>query len=140
MLDHLPTVNAALNGLALLLLLGGWSAIKTGRKQLHKQLMLSALAASATFLACYLYYHYQVGSKKFPGTGWVKGVYFAILVPHILLAVVMLPPIFRTLFLAHRERFDEHRRIARWTLPVWLYVSLTGVLVYLMLYVWYKPA
>ena len=114
MLDHLPTVNASLNGLAFLLLLGGLAAIKAGRRELHRKLMLSALAASATFLACYLYYHCQVGSKKFLGTGWAKTVYFAILIPHIVLAVAMLPPIFRTLFLAHRERFDEHRRIARW--------------------------
>ena len=139
MIAHLPAVNASLNALAFALLLAGWAAIKSGRRELHRKLMVSAVATSAAFLACYLVYHWQAGSKKFAGAGWERVVYFAVLIPHILLAVAMLPPILRTLFLAHRERFVEHKRIARWTLPVWLYVSLTGVLVYWMLYHW-RPA
>ena len=135
---NLPTVNACLNGLAFVLLLAGVTAIKAGRRKLHERLMLAAVATSAAFLTCYLYHHWHAGSKKFLGTGWAKTAYYLILFPHIVLAVLMLPPIFRTLYLARRQRFEEHKAIARWTLPVWLYVSLTGVLVYLMLYVWFK--
>ena len=96
--------------------------------------MVAAFLTSAVFLACYLYYHYQVGSVPFSGQGIIRVVYFTILISHTILAVTVVPLVFRALFLAWKERFDEHARFARWALPVWLYVSVTGVMVYLMLY------
>jgi uncharacterized membrane protein YozB (DUF420 family) len=136
MLLWLPTINATLNGVAFLLLLSGYVAIRRRNVKLHMTLMISALCVSAAFLACYLYYHIVVrqGSKPFEGTGLIRTVYFAILIPHIILAIVMLPMIFVTLRRALGARFEAHKRIARPTLAIWLYVSITGVIVYLMLY------
>lgn len=136
MLQWLPTINATLNGLAFLLLLAGFAAIKRKNVHIHRACMMSAFAVSAAFLACYLYYHLAVvrGSKPFEGTGIVRTIYFAILVPHIILAIVMLPMIIVTFRRALAGRFADHKRIAKPTLAIWLYVSITGVIVYLMLY------
>jgi len=138
-LPVLPTVNAALNLLAGTLLVCARRTIKrdptdSACRQRHKTLMLSALGVSAVFLGCYLYYHYQVGSVRYQGTGFLKGVYLVILIPHIILAVGMLPFIAAALITALRGKFEAHRKIVRWAWPIWLYVSVTGVLVYLMLY------
>ncbi|HEX9760628.1 MAG TPA: DUF420 domain-containing protein, partial [Candidatus Acidoferrales bacterium] len=133
----LPTVNAILNATAFLFLLAGYFQIRRGNRDAHKLCMLAACTASALFLACYLYYHFQVGSVKFEGQGWIRPVYFTILLTHTVLAAAILPLVLVTLARALRGRFDLHRRIARWTLPIWMYVSVTGVLIYLLLYVIY---
>jgi len=130
----LPALNATLNGVSALLLVAGYSAIRRRRRDLHKALMLSALGASILFLSSYFYYHYHAGSTYFTGQGWIRPVYFTILVSHTILAIVIVPLVVTTLFLALRGNFPRHRRIARVTLPVWLYVSVTGILVYLLLY------
>ena len=137
--SELPALNAVLNGCATIALVAGLIAIKTGRRKLHAIAMIAALAFSATFLASYLYYHYHVGHVKFRGEGVVRTVYFSILFTHLILAIVNLPMIILTVIPAARQRFDKHRRIARWTLPVWLYVSVTGVIVYMMCYRWFGP-
>ncbi len=129
-----PTVNATLNGTSAVLLVTGRTLIVRGNKAAHRVVMLAAMAVSTTFLASYLYYHYHVGSVHFRGTGWSRPLYFSILISHTILAVVIVPMILITLSRALRERFDRHRAIARWTYPLWLYVSVTGVIVYLMLY------
>lgn len=136
-LTALPTLNASLNALAATLLVAGFAAIRSGRVPVHRACMLGACAASALFLASYLTYHFQVPVTPFKGQGPVRWVYFAILIPHVVLAAVMLPLVLLTLLRALRGNFERHRRIARFTLPIWLYVSVTGVLVYLMLYVWF---
>jgi uncharacterized membrane protein YozB (DUF420 family) len=130
----LPALNATLNSLAAVLLVCGWVAIRGRRIALHRACMLAAFATSAAFLASYLVYHYHVGSKPFPGTGAIRVVYLSILVTHILLAITIVPLSLVTLSRALASRFDKHRRIARVTLPIWLYVSVTGVIVYVMLY------
>lgn len=132
--ESLPAVNAGLNALATVLLIGGWAFIRNKAVTPHKLCMIAALVVSALFLGCYVVYHVQHGSTKFPIGGFWYGVYLVVLVPHIVLAVVQLPLIYFTFSRAFRERFDAHRRIARWTLPLWLYVSVTGVVVYWMLY------
>ena len=134
---HLPAVNACLNGLAAVLLVAGWFAIRGGHRGRHALLMRAAFVASALFLACYLYYHVVVAAGKptrYHGAGWRRPAYLALLLSHTVLAVVNLPMVLRTLWLAHRERWDAHRRWARRTFPIWLYVSVTGVLVYVVLY------
>lgn len=133
----LPHVNCALNGGAGLLLLAGWFFIRRKMPKAHAAAMLSAVAVSAFFLASYLYYHWFAGDTKFSGTGSVRIAYFAILISHVVLAVVTVPLVLLTLWRAFRGQFDRHRRIARWTLAIWLYVSVTGVLVYLFLYQWF---
>ena len=133
-LSAFPALNATLNASSAILLVLGWLLIRSGRRDAHRAVMLAALLCSAVFLACYLYYHSQVGSVRFQRTGLIRAVYFSILLTHTILAVVILPLIFRTLFLAARGRFEEHKRWARWTFPAWLYVSVTGVSVYWMLY------
>lgn len=139
-IHDLPAVNATLNGMAAILLVTGWFFIRTKNIRAHKTCMISAFVMSALFLTCYLTYHtYRVsttgqGSTPFPGTGIWKTIYFLVLIPHIILAVVMLPMILRTFYLAIRQDFVRHRRLARITLPIWVYVSVTGVLVYVMLY------
>lgn len=130
----LPTVNASLNAISALLLVAGWRAIRAGRRERHRALMLAALGSSVLFLVGYLTRVAMTGTHRFPGTGWMKGAYLAVLGSHTVLAVVALPMVLRTLYLALRERFDEHKRAARWTFPVWTYVSVTGVVVYVMLY------
>ncbi|HZQ23740.1 MAG TPA: DUF420 domain-containing protein [Terriglobales bacterium] len=129
-----PPLNATLNGASAVLLLTGRTLIKHGRMAAHRAVMITALATSTLFLISYLYYHAHVGSVHFEGTGWSRPVYFSILISHTILAAVIVPMVVITLSRALRERFDRHRRIARWTYPLWLYVSITGVIIYLMLY------
>lgn len=137
--NDLPLVNSCLNATATVLLVLGFLFIKAGNRKAHGLTMALALLVSAVFLACYLTYHYTAGHVKFAGTGGVKTFYYALLISHIILAVVNLPMIILTVIPAVRERFDKHKRWAKWTLPIWLYVSVTGVIVYLMCYVWYGP-
>lgn len=130
----LPTVNAALNLTAAVLLVIGWTLIRAKRVRAHRAVMIAAVVCSAAFLTSYLIYHAQVGSVRFQGTGAIRTVYFTILITHTILAAAVPFLAAITLIQALRRRFDRHRRIARWTLPIWLYVSLTGVVVYWMLY------
>jgi uncharacterized membrane protein YozB (DUF420 family) len=130
----LPTINAALNGTCACLLLTGFWLIRKGNKETHAKVMAAAFGVSVLFLISYLTHHALHGSTRFTGTGWVRPVYFAILISHTLLAAVIVPLVLRTIYLAFKRRDAEHRAIARWTLPLWLYVSVTGVVVYWMLY------
>lgn len=135
--SQMPTINAALNGLASVFLLLGYIFIKRDQRTAHKRCMIAAFGTSAIFLACYLWYHYASHAHtvlRHPAP-WVNYLYYFILITHIILAIVILPMIFITLNHALRERFDRHRRIAKWTWPTWMYVSVTGVVVYLFLYV-----
>lgn len=132
--SSLPAVNASLNGACTVLLVVGYGFIRRGRREAHRRCMLAALGCSTAFLASYLYYHYQVGSVGFLGVGAVRVVYFSILITHTILAATVPVLALITVSRALRERFESHRAIARWTLPIWLYVSVTGVVVYLMLY------
>jgi len=132
--SHLPTLNASLNATAALLLVAGYRMIRKGRREAHRRLMLAAFTVSALFLVSYLVYHFEVGSVRFTRTGPVRTLYFAILMSHTVLAAAVPLLAVVTLRRALRGRFEAHRRIARWTLPVWLYVSATGVAVYWMLY------
>lgn len=131
---ELPGLNASLNATAALLLVTGWSLARRGRREAHRRVMLAALLCSALFLGCYLYYHFHVGSVRFQKTGPIRLFYLTLLLSHTVLAVLILPAILRALYLAAKDRFEEHRRIARWAMPAWLYVSVTGVAVYWMLY------
>jgi putative membrane protein len=133
-LRDLPTLNAALNAASAVLLTTGFILIRLGKREAHRKAMLAAFAVSVAFLCSYLFYHFQVGSVRFQKTGPIRTVYFSVLISHTVLAALVPPLAIVTLRRAWRERFDAHRRIARWTLPVWLYVSATGVLVYWMLY------
>jgi len=133
-LRDLPTLNAALNATSAVLLVLGYRFIRQRRIPAHRACMLAAFGVSIIFLTSYLIYHAQVGSVRFPGTGWVRGLYLSILVTHTILAALVPPLAVVTLYRALRERFDRHQRVARWTFPVWLYVSVTGVIVYVMLY------
>lgn len=130
----LPTLNAALNAASGLLLAAAYYAIRRREIERHRRLMLTAAGTSAVFLVSYLVYHAQVGSVRFTGQGWVRPVYFTILITHTVLAAVIVPMVLRTLYLALKGRFPEHRRLARWTFPLWAYVSVTGVVIYVMLY------
>ena len=133
-LADLPTLNAALNATSAVLLLLGWVLILRRKIDAHRRAMLSAFACSIVFLVSYLVYHFQVGSVKFQGTGTIRTVYFAILLTHTVLAAAVPFLAVITLSRALARHFDRHKRIARWTLPIWLYVSVTGVVVYWMLY------
>ena len=130
----LPTLNVLLDATSTFFLLLGFFAIRAKKITLHRTFMGLAFASSTIFLASYLYYHYHAGSVRFTGTGWIRPVYFAILISHTILATAIVPLIFRTLYLAWRNRFEDHRRWARWTWPLWIYVSVTGVVIYAMLY------
>jgi uncharacterized membrane protein YozB (DUF420 family) len=130
----LPTLNAVLNGSAAVLLTCGYLLIRRRNVRWHRNVMLSALACSALFLTSYLVYHYYTGSHPYPGHGGVRNLYLTILLTHTVLAAVLVPMVGVTLYRAFRGEFGRHRRIARFTLPVWLYVSVTGVVIYLMLY------
>jgi len=132
-LGFMPSLNAGLNATSATLLVAGFIAIRSGRREIHKRLMVSAFAASAVFLAGYILYHYAHGDTPYEGEGPIRIAYFTILISHVLLSIVMLPMILTTFFLAARQRFATHKRLARWTLPTWLYVSVTGVLIYFML-------
>jgi uncharacterized membrane protein YozB (DUF420 family) len=137
--SYLPTVNAALNSLSAVFLLVGYLCIKAKKVTAHRACMLSAFASSTLFLISYLFYHYQVGSVPFKGQGGIRTIYFTVLISHTILAAAVVPLVLVTLIRALKGNFDKHRRIARWTLPIWLYVSITGVLVYWMLY-WLVPS
>ncbi len=132
--SDLPAVNAALNGVSAILLAVGFYFIRRGQRRRHRAFMLAAFGTSTLFLISYLVYHAGAGSVSFQGQGWVRPLYFLILFTHVVLAAIIVPLALVTLVWAGRGRFSRHRRIARWTLPVWWYVSVTGVLVYLMLY------
>lgn len=131
---ELPALNALLNATSAVLLSAGYLMIRSGRRQAHRACMLAALVSSALFLTSYVVYHVQVGSVPFRGQGPIRTVYFTVLVSHVLLAFAIVPLVLVTLARALRERFDRHRRIARITLPLWGYVSVTGVVIYWMLY------
>jgi putative membrane protein len=134
-LYDLPTLNATLNGTSAIALLTGYYFIRRRKIAAHRACMIAAAALSILFLVSYTVYHHEVGFTRFTGQGWVRTLYFAILIPHTILAVVaVVPLVVVTLTLALRERFNKHRRIARWTLPIWLFVSVTGVVIYWMLY------
>ena len=128
-------LNATLNGTSAILLAAGYAAIRSGKRNLHKKLMLSAFAVSCAFLVSYVIYHIRIHQViHFQGQGWIRPVYFALLLSHTILAIVIVPLILITLRRAWLQRFDKHRQIARWTLPLWFYVSVTGVIVYFMVY------
>ena len=133
-ISDLPALNATLNAISATLLACGYVSIRRGRRQLHKRCMLGALVTSALFLVSYVTYHYNAGSRPFTGQGPIRLVYFAILVTHVVLAAAILPLALVTAARGLRSQFDRHVRIARWTLPIWLYVSITGVVIYMMLY------
>ncbi len=129
-----PAINASLNGASAVLLATGRVFIRRGQMAAHRACMIAAVATSSVFLVSYLYYHAHVGSVHFRGQGWARPVYFTILTSHTLLAVTIVPLVIVTLSRGLRARFDRHRAIARWTYPLWMYVSVTGVVIYLMLY------
>jgi len=133
-ISDLPLLNATLNGLAAIFLTLGYVNIRRGRQEAHKRCMLAALATSALFLVSYVIYHANAGSKPFEGEGVIRIIYFAILITHVVLAAAIVPMALLTASRGLRAQFDRHVRIARWTLPIWLYVSVTGVVIYLMLY------
>ena len=137
-LHFLPSVNAGLNMTAAILLLAGWAAIKKKRQKLHRNLMLSAFAVSATFLVSYVAYHVTQGDTKYTGTGAARIVYFAVLVSHVVCSLAVVPSAFFALHYAWKRDFVRHRRLTRWLHPLWLYVSVTGVVVYLMLRPYYS--
>ncbi len=130
----LPAVNATLNAISGVLLLSGFVLIRRGERTLHKRCMLAALTTSALFLACYVVYHLQVGSRPFPGQGAARFLYLTILVTHVILAATILPLALVTTYRGLTSQFGRHVAVARWTFPIWLYVSVTGVVIYLMLY------
>jgi putative membrane protein len=136
--SYLPHLNALLNSTSAVLLLAGFRFIRRGQISSHRNCQVSALITSVLFLVSYLTYHYYHGATKFPGQGIVRPLYFVILLTHTILAVVIVPLIMITFYRALKGDFIRHRRIARWTLPLWLYVSITGVIVYLMLYHFYR--
>ncbi len=130
----LPAINATLNGISAVLLVIGYLLIRSRRIDAHRRVMLAAFATSSLFLLCYVIYHVQVGSVRFPRQGFVRTLYYVILVTHVTLAFTVPPLAIVTLSRGLKARYDRHRAIARWTLPIWLYVSVTGVLVYVLLY------
>jgi len=133
-------LNATLNAISAILLAVGYIAIRSGRRELHKKLMVTAFFVSCAFLVSYLIYHYRIHQViHFAGQGFIRPIYFALLLSHTILAVVIVPLIIITLRRAWAEKFDKHRAIARWTLPLWFYVSVTGVIVYFMVYQIYAP-
>lgn len=132
-----PVLNAWLNCASAALLIAAHSMVQRGRIAAHRALMLTAVGTSSLFLCSYLYYHAHVGSVRFQGQGWSRPVYFGILISHTVLAAAIVPLVIVTLTYAFRRRFDRHRAIARWTYPLWLYVSITGVVIYFMLYRWF---
>jgi uncharacterized membrane protein YozB (DUF420 family) len=134
MMEYLPTLNAALNTVTSILLIRGFSAIRRRDRETHRRWMLAALTGSALFLTSYLIYHVNVGSVPYPHYDWTRPLYFAILIPHVLLAGVMTPFILTGVVWALRNRFDRHRKLMRWVWPVWMFVSVSGVVIYLMLY------
>ena len=133
-ITDLPAVNACLNSASAVLLATGYYFIRRGEIRRHRLSMTAAFVASCLFLTSYLVYHYHAGSVPFTKQGWIRPVYFTILITHVVLAAAIVPLALVTLYRAWREQFDRHRRIARWTWPIWMYVSVTGVTIYWMLY------
>lgn len=133
-ISDLPSLNALLNGISAVLITAGYVFIRNKQVLAHRNCMIGAFATSTLFLISYLTYHYHTGSHPFPGEGWIRMVYFTILISHTVLATLVVPFVLTTLYRAARQQFDRHVRIARWTLPIWWYVSVTGVVVYWMLY------
>ena len=138
-ITDLPAVNATLNATSAVLLIAAYRAIRRYDIERHRRIMLAAASTSAVFLVCYVVYHAHVGSVRFTGTGAVRPVYFTILISHTILAVAIVPMVLRTLYLGLKRRDETHRRLARWTFPLWVYVSVTGVVIYTMLYHLYPP-
>ena len=134
LVPYLPTLNAILNGTAAVFLAAGYVHIRRGRTETHKRCMLAALTTSALFLISYVVYHSHAGSRPFPGVGYMRVIYFTILVTHVVLAAAILPLALTTVTRGLRAQYERHVRIARWTLPLWMYVSITGVVIYWMLY------
>lgn len=132
---HLPTINAALNALSTILLIWGYVAIRKKNVTKHRNVMVAALVSSVLFLTCYLIYHFQVGSVPYPKHDWTRPLYYIILVPHVILAAAMTPFIGMGVFHAVKKNFHKHKKIMKWVWPVWLFVSVSGVVVYAMLYV-----
>jgi len=129
----LPTANALFNSISAICLVGGYVNIRRGNRMVHMRFMLGAVCSSALFLFSYITYHYFHGDTKFPGLGWIRPAYFFVLISHVGLSIVALPLVFVTLWFAGQGQFPFHRKVARWTFPIWLYVSVTGVVVYLLL-------
>jgi len=138
-ISSLPALNASLNAACTVLLVAGYSFVRRGKILAHKTCMVSAFVCSAVFLGSYLYFHFHAGIIRFGGHGWIRPVYFTLLISHTILAAAIVPLILITLTRAFRRRFERHRAIARWTLPLWLYVSVTGVVIYWLLYRAYTP-
>ncbi len=138
-LSILPAVNAVLNGSSAVLIATARGYIRRGRIETHRRLMIAAVITSSLFLASYLYYHAHVGSVRFQGQGWSRPLYFSILITHTILAAAVVPLVLTTLSFGLRRRDVRHRRIARWTYPVWMYVSVTGVVIYVLLYHVFAP-
>ena len=130
----LPTLNACLNSTSAVLLLCGYISIRRGSREVHKRFMTAALITSVLFLASYIVYHLNAGSVKYTKEDWTRPLYFAVLIPHVILAIVQMPFIIVRGWHAWHESFDRHKRLARWIWPVWMFVSVSGVVVYLMLY------
>jgi putative membrane protein len=137
--SSLPAVNAILNATSAVILLAGYRFIRRGKILPHKICMVTAFVCSSIFLASYVYYHSHFGVVRFGGHGWVRPVYFSLLISHTILAVVIVPLVLITLYRALTDQFTQHRRIARWTFPLWMYVSVTGVVVYWLLFRLYVP-
>ena len=133
-LSDLPAVNAALNTLSTIFLTCGYVFIRRQRQVAHRNCMIGAVLSSALFLACYLIYHYNAGRTVFRDPAWFRPIYLTILITHTILAVVIVPMVLTTLYRAARRQFDRHKKIARWTWPIWMYVSITGVIIYFLLY------
>ena len=133
--SDLPAVNALLNGISAILLTLGFINIKRGNRAVHKCFMIAALVTSALFLTSYVIYHYKIGSVPYPYHDWTRILYFIILIPHVILAALNVPFIVILVYFALKEKFTKHKKLARWVWPVWVYVSVTGVIIYLMLYV-----
>ncbi|MBS0658165.1 MAG: DUF420 domain-containing protein [Verrucomicrobia bacterium] len=136
-IQDFPALNASLNALSTVFIATGWLLIRNGQKKAHIACMISALVTSTAFLTCYLIYHFNVLTVRFTHPGAIRWFYYVLLLTHVVLAIAVVPLVLMTVIPALKERFDRHRRFGRWTMPVWLYVSVTGVLVYLMLYRWY---
>lgn len=133
--SYLPILNTCFNFISIIFLTLGYINIKKGNQETHKKFMISAIVSSAMFFISYLIYHYEVGSKPYPYFDWTRPVYFVILIPHIILAGLMVPFIIRLVYLALKEQFDKHQKLARFVWPVWMFVSASGIIVFFMLYV-----
>lgn len=136
----LPHVNAALNALSTILLVIGFILIRSGRRDVHRKVMIAALSVSAVFLVSYLTYHFTAPIFVFPGTGWTRPAYYALLISHVILSIVVTPMVVMTAARALKGTFDRHKAIARWTIGAWLYVTVTGVMIYVILYHVYPPS